>query len=125
MRFTTVASLTAFALAAVPATTFAHPKLVNATPAANSTVAKPASITLNFSEELVGPLSGVDLVMTGMPGMADHKPMTIKGFTAKAKGKTLGVSLPRPLPAGSYRLTWHAVAADQHRVEGNYTFTVR
>jgi methionine-rich copper-binding protein CopC len=125
MRFTTLASLTALAVAAVPVTAFAHPKLLNTTPAANSTVAKPASISLTFSEDLVGPLSGVDLVMTGMPGMADHKPMPIKGFTARAKGKTLGVSLPRPLPAGSYQLTWHAVAADQHRVEGSYTFTVR
>lgn len=125
MRLATLASLAALAIAAVPATAMAHPKLLNSFPAANSTVAKPAAITLNFSEELLGPLSGVDLVMTGMPGMADHKPMPIKGFTTKAKGKTLNVALPRPLPGGSYQLTWHAVAADQHRIEGSYTFTVR
>ncbi|WP_395334778.1 copper homeostasis periplasmic binding protein CopC [Novosphingobium sp. BL-8H] len=113
------------AVAAVPSVALAHPKLVNATPAANSAVTKPTSIALTFSEDLVAPLSGIDLVMTAMPGMADHKPMPIKGITAKASGKTLTVALPRPLPTGTYQLTWHAVAADQHRVEGSYSFAVR
>lgn len=124
MRFTALAAAI-LAVAAVPSIALAHPKLLNATPAANSAVAKPTSIALTFSEDLVAPLSGIDLVMTGMPGMANHQPMPIKGITAKAKGKTLTVALPRPLPTGTYQLTWHAVAADQHRVEGSYSFTVR
>ena len=82
-------------------------------------------LKLSFSEALVGPLSGIELTMTGMPGMANHAPMPIKGFSTKAAGKDLVVSLPRPLPAGSYELKWHAVAADQHRIEGSYTFSVR
>lgn len=124
MRFPALAAAI-LAVAAVPATALAHPKLLSATPAANSAVAKPTSIALTFSEDLVGPLSGIDLVMTGMPGMANHQPMPIKGITAKAKGKTMTVALPRPLPTGTYQLTWHAVAADQHRIEGSYSFTVR
>lgn len=111
--------------AALPGTAFAHPKLLSATPAAASAVTRPTAITLTFSEDLVAPLSGIDLVMTGMPGMADHKPMPIKGIAAKANGKALIATLPRPLPTGTYQLTWHAVAADQHRVEGRYGFTVR
>lgn len=109
----------------VPATANAHAKLLNATPAADTTVSKPTVITLDFSEELDGQLSGIELVMTGMPGMADHKPMPIKGFTATAKGKALTAKLPRALPGGTYRLTWHAAGADQHAVEGSYEFTVR
>ncbi|MFC0684959.1 copper homeostasis periplasmic binding protein CopC [Novosphingobium clariflavum] len=124
MRFPALAAAI-LAVAAVPATALAHPKLLSATPAANSAVAKPTSIALTFSEDLVAPLSGIDLVMTGMPGMANHQPMPIKGITAKAKGKTMTVALPRPLPTGTYQLTWHAVAADQHRIEGSYSFTVR
>ena len=31
----------------------------------------------------------------------------------------------RPLAAGTYALKWHAVAADQHRIEGDFNFTVR
>ncbi|WP_067732402.1 copper homeostasis periplasmic binding protein CopC [Novosphingobium naphthalenivorans] len=109
----------------LPMAASAHPKLVSATPAADATVAEPVKLELTFSETLVGPLSGIELTMTGMPGMANHKPMPVKGFTSAADGKTLTVSLPRALPAGTYDLKWHAVAADQHRVEGSYTFTVR
>ncbi|GGN61619.1 copper resistance protein C [Novosphingobium indicum] len=109
----------------LPAAAVAHPKLVSATPAADATVAKPIKLTLTFSEALVGPLSGIELTMTGMPGMSGHQPMPIKGFTSKADGKTLTVTLPRALPAGTYLLKWHAVAADQHRVEGSYSFAVK
>lgn len=118
------ASLALLALV-MPGLAAAHPKLVSTTPAAQASVAKPSQIKLTFSETLVGPLSGVELVMTGMPGMADHAPMPIKGFTTTVKGKDLIATLPRPLPSGSYDLKWHAVASDQHRVEGRYTFTVR
>lgn len=120
----TLTSLAALALA-VPGVAMAHPKLVSSTPAANASIAKPTEITLNFNETLVGPLSGIELVMTGMPGMGGHKPMPISGFATKAEGKTLKIKLPRALPAGSYSLTWHAVAADQHRIQGSYAFTVR
>ncbi|MEE4455011.1 copper homeostasis periplasmic binding protein CopC [Novosphingobium resinovorum] len=125
MRLSALAATICLALTALPSTAFAHPKLLSANPADKATVTKPTSITLNFSEDLVAPLSGIDLVMAGMPGMTGHKPMPIKGIAAKAKGKTLSATLPRPLPSGTYVLTWHAVAADQHRIEGSYGFTVR
>lgn len=118
----------AAALATVlPGVALAHPKLLSATPAANATVAKPSKLTLTFSEKLLAPMSNVELVMTGMPGMANHAPMPIKGFKTgvEGDGKTLAVTLPRALPAGSYDLTWHVVAADQHKVEGRYSFSVK
>ena len=115
----------AASLLAIPGMALAHPKLVSAMPAANAAVTKPTVLKLSFSETLVGPLSGIELTMTGMPGMANHAPMPIKGFSTKAASKDLVVSLPRPLPSGSYELKWHAVAADQHRIEGSYTFSVR
>jgi methionine-rich copper-binding protein CopC len=118
-------ALIALSAVALPGVAQAHPKLLAATPAANAAVVKPTAIKLTFSEALVGPLSGIDLTMTGMPGMSDHQPMPIKGFKTVATGKDLTVTLPRPLPAGSYELKWHAVASDQHRIEGSYTFTVK
>ena len=124
MRFPLV-SLALSALLMLPSVAVAHPKLVSATPAANAVVTKPTKITLAFSENLVAPLSGIDLTMTGMPGMANHDPMPIKGFTSKVDGKTLTVTFPRALPAGTYLLQWHVVAADQHRIEGKHSFTVR
>lgn len=63
--------------------------------------------------------------MTAMPGMAKHGPAPISGFITKVVGKVLTVKLARPLAAGTYLLKWHAVAADQHRIEGNFSFTVR
>lgn len=116
----------AFALAMMASSTaFAHATLLRASPAAGSTVGKTGTILLDFSDDLVAAQSGIDLVMTAMPGMADHPPMPIKGIAAIAKGKTLSIALPRPLPAGTYQLTWHVAGADQHKVEGRYSFTVR
>ena len=119
-------TLAAAALAmATPA--LAHPKLVASNPAANAIVAKPSSLQLRFSEKLVGQFSSVDLVMTGMPGMANHGPMKINGVATSvgADGKTLVVKLKQPLAAGSYKLDWHAVSADTHRVNGSYSFRVK
>ncbi|WP_340265097.1 copper homeostasis periplasmic binding protein CopC [Sphingobium mellinum] len=117
----------AFGLAALPSVAMAHPKLLASTPAANGTVSKPTKLSLSFSEKLMAPLSGVELTMTGMPGMADHAPMPIKGFktSVEGDGKTLIVTLPRALPAGSYDLNWHIVGADQHKIAGKFSFSVK
>jgi len=117
----------ALTLAALPSVAMAHAKLLSSSPAANATVAKPTKLTLTFSEKLLAPLSGVDLTMTGMPGMADHAPMPIKGFRTAVDrdGKTLVVTLPRALPVGSYDLNWHIVGADQHKIAGKYSFSVK
>ena len=115
------------AIAALPDAAFAHASLLSASPAANATVAKPTKLTLAFSDRLLPAMSGVELVMTGMPGMTDHPPMPIKGFktSVEGDGKTLVVTLPRALPAGSYDLAWHITGIDQHRIEGKYAFTVK
>ena len=124
MTRTLIAASAAGALAfAAPA--LAHPKLLSSTPAANATVSKPASVTLNFSEPLVAPMSGIELTMTGMPGMAGHSPMKVAGFKTAVTGKTMVATLPRPLPAGTYALKWHTVGGDTHRIEGNFGFTVK
>jgi methionine-rich copper-binding protein CopC len=117
---------TAIVLAATcPSIALARPALVTATPSAETAVTKPTSITLTFSEELVAAISGFDLVMTAMPGMAHHEPMPITGIAPKAEGRKLTVALPRPLPTGTYRLNWHAAGADRDGAEGSYSFTVR
>ena len=112
-------------LGAAPA--LAHPKLVSASPAANATVARPTQLQLVYSETLIPALSGIDLTMTAMPGMKSHSAMKVKGFATSVgkDGKTLVVALPRPLPAGTYQVDWHAVSADTHRITGAYTFQVK
>jgi methionine-rich copper-binding protein CopC len=110
---------------AVPA--FAHPQLVVADPAQGATVAKVSQVTLTFSEPLIAQMSGIDVVMTGMPGMDHHAAMKMTGVRVSvgADGKSLVASLPRPLPVGSYEADWHAVSTDTHRVIGKLTFTVK
>ncbi|HUD93935.1 copper homeostasis periplasmic binding protein CopC [Sphingobium sp.] len=110
---------------ALPSVASAHTKLLSSSPAANATVAKPTKLTLTFSETFLAPMSGVELTMTGMPGMANHEPMPIKGFKTAVEGKTMTLTLPRALPAGTYELKWHVVGADQHKMEGGYSFTVK
>lgn len=123
MRF---APIVAAALLVVPVAAYAHPKLVSATPAANSVAAPTSQIKLVFSESLVAQFSGADLVMNEMPGMKMNAPMKMPAkATLGADGKTLVVTLPKALPRGSYKLSYHVVSTDTHRVEGNYSFKIK
>ena len=104
----------------------AHPKLNAATSAANAVVAAPTRIQLVFSEALVAQFSGLDLTMTEMPGMK-MAPMKMNGVkaTVGADGKTLVATLAMPLPVGTYKVDYHVVSADTHRIQGSYTFKVQ
>ncbi len=104
----------------------AHPKLNSATPAANAVIAAPTRIQLVFSEALVAQFSGIDLTMTEMPGMK-MGPMKMSGVkaTVGADGKTLVATLAKPLPVGTYKVDYHVVSADTHRIQGSYTFKVQ
>jgi hypothetical protein len=112
---------------ALASTAQAHPKLVAAVPAANSSNAPTKELRLTFSETLVPQFSGMTVMMTDMPGMKMTAPMAVGKVVSRvaADGKTLVGTLPSPLPAGTYQLGWHAVTADTHRVEGNYSFIVK
>jgi methionine-rich copper-binding protein CopC len=122
-------ALAAFVLAALafdgPAQ--AHIKLVSSSPAANATTAKPAKIVLNFNEKLIAKFASATLIMTGMPGMANHAPMKMTGFTSAMSkdGKSMTLLMKRALVAGTYTLKWAAAGADAHPMEGSFTFTVK
>ncbi len=105
----------------------AHVKLLSSQPGASATVSKPVKIVLTFNEKILAQMSGMDVVMTGMPGMANHAPMKMSGFkTAVSKdGKTLTATFNRPLAAGSYQVNWRAVSADTHRIAGRLSFSVK
>jgi methionine-rich copper-binding protein CopC len=104
----------------------AHPKLLSSTPAPNSTVAAPQHADLQFSEGLMANFSGADLLMVDMPGMAMKTPMKMSATaTVGSDGKTLSVVPARPLAAGTYRVDYHVVSTDTHRVTGSITFRVK
>lgn len=99
----------------------AHPKLLSANPADKSTGPAPAQIALHFSEKLVAQFCDATLVMTAASG-----PTTVAAKVATGSdGRTLTVSPTQPLAPGAYRVDWHVVAADTHRVAGNLTFQVK
>ena len=126
MRQPFVPLLIAAALAPVqPA--LAQPALLSSTPAADARVAQNKLVQLTFSEPVTAAHSGAQVFMTGMPGMANHAPMRMAGTAALgADRRMLTISFARPLPKGSYRVDWYAVAVagDTRRATGSIAFTV-
>ncbi len=104
----------------------AHPKLVSATPAANASAKAVSRIVLKFSERLTPRVSGATLTMTGMPGMKDHPDMKMSGVNAVvgSDGTSIVITSAKPLAAGTYRVDWHVVGGDTHRITGTHAFTV-
>ena len=120
------AAAAAVALLLMPAAASAHAKLVGSTPAANATVSKVTSVTLRFNEKLVASTVKAELVMTGMPGMANHAPMKIPAASAMGKdGKSLTLTAQRALVPGTYKVKWSAAGADTHRMGSEFSFTVK
>jgi methionine-rich copper-binding protein CopC len=105
----------------------AHLKLAASIPAANAKVAKPGKIILTFSDKMVASSFKAELMMLSMPGMADHPPMKMSGYTTQmsADGKSVSLLLKHTLPAGGYALKWSVTGADTHRVAGELPFTVK
>ncbi len=127
MRFQSLLAVVgAASLALAPSVASAHAKMVSSTPVANSTVAKPAKITMTFNEKLMGPTVKVSLVMTAMPGMTDHPEMKIAATSQIGKdGKSVTLTPKRALVAGTYKVTWSAAGADTHKMGGSFSFTVK
>ncbi len=97
----------------------AHAKLLQSSPAADSTVPAPKSIALTFSEKVAPAFSGFDLAM--------GEGMTMQMTTQVSDdGKTITGTPTGSFMAGTYKITWHAAAVDDgHRTEGSFTFTVK
>lgn len=115
---TFLATIAAGAMLLGASQALAHAKLVAANPAPNATVAAPKTLNLKFSEKLEPKFSGFEIANAA--GAA----VSIK-TTVAADGKGLEGALAAPLAPGAYKVTWRAVTADAHRMNGAYTFTVR
>lgn len=123
-------SMTVLAALAVASAVSAHPKLVSSTPTAGSTVSAPKEVVLRFSEPLLVKFSGASLSMTSM--MMDGKmmdmPMEMGAMSVALDPKDSKVLVLKPKTAlmiGGYKLDWHAVSTDTHRVAGSLTFKVK
>jgi methionine-rich copper-binding protein CopC len=98
---------------------FAHAHLVRATPAVGSTVHEaPTEILLRFNEKLEPSFSGV--VVRDPTGKQVDK---ADAQVDKADRLQMRVSLP-PLTPGVYKVEWHVMSADTHKINGDFSFTV-
>jgi len=122
MRRLIVPSLAA-ALIAAPA--FANPEIVSSTPAAGATVAPISRVEVTFSEKIVAQSAGASLEMNDMPGMKMNMSMKMKVATSIGPdGMTLIAITPKPLPKGTYTLSYHVTSADTLRAEGDLVFKI-
>ena len=120
-------TLLAAAALTLSAPALAHVKIASASPAEGSTANAPKSVVLNFSDSLIPAKTGAQLIMTAMPGHANHGEMPIKNFLpAWSNGnKTLTLNLRQPLRTGTYEARWQSTGADGHKMAGKLTFNVR
>lgn len=121
------AILAALALTALtPSALLAHVALTDSTPAAGSEIKAPKVISLTFSMPVDQATAAASIIMTAMPGMANHGEMPIRNFTASwsADGKTMTLTLKKPLPTGTYEVRWQAAAGDGHAMNGTLSFEV-
>jgi hypothetical protein len=96
-----------------------HAFLDHASPAVGSTVRQPpGAISIWFTQELEPAFSTVTIT--------DQGGQRVDGGDAKvdARDQTLLRASLKPLPPGTYKVTWHVVSVDTHMTEGTFTFRV-
>jgi copper resistance protein C len=109
----------ALAVPLLPTPAWAHAALQTANPAVYTNGVSPAELRLDFSEALELAFSSVTL--TGEDGTVIE---TGAPALDPADATVLIVPLTTALPAGAVKVEWKAAAADGHKSEGSYNFTV-
>jgi copper resistance protein C len=115
-----IAAVAVFAASLLGGAAYAHPLLQSAEPAVGAAVTtSPKQIRITFNENVIPQMSGVEV--------KDQTGKTIatgKAATDPANKKLLVVPVTEQLPPGDYKVEWHAVSDDTHRVKGNFSFSV-
>jgi copper resistance protein C len=94
---------------------FAHATLERTSPPVGASVSgSPGEVRLWFSEAVEPRFSGAEV--TGPSGRV--------GGRASVSGNQLVIGLPQLAP-GTYRVNWHVISTDTHKMEGSFTFEVR
>ena len=115
-----MAAVTMIAASLFGSAAYAHPELKSAEPAAGAAMTtSPKQIRITFNENVIPQLSGVEV-----RDQTGKVISTGKAATDPANKKLLVVSLKEQLPPGDYKVEWHAVSDDTHRVKGDYSFSV-
>ena len=95
---------------------YAHAHLDHANPPVGGTVqTAPTEVTLTFTQNLEPAFSSVEV--------SDASGARVDAGKAQIGGNTMRVPV-KSLPAGTYRVHWHAMSVDTHTTEGSFTFTI-
>lgn len=117
MRTLKSAALAALLAGAVPLAAFAHAMMTASVPKDGATVpAGLAEIELDFSKP-------VRLTVVGVVRTGDETAVGLAGALPGTYAKSAVVKV-EPLAAGSYKVSWTAVAADGHVMSGAFAFAV-
>ena len=117
---TSMVAMTLIAAGLFSSAANAHPELQSAEPAIGAAMTtSPTQIRITFNENVIPQFSGVEL-----KDQAGKMIATGKAAADPANKKQLVVPVQQPLPPGDYKVEWHAVSDDTHRVTGSYSFSV-
>ena len=120
MRNILVLLIAAIALLATVGEAAAHAHLKRANPRVGATIKEaPPVLQLWFTEALEPSFTKVELQD------AAGKPVAAAGEPHVSPEDRALLELPLPkLPAGKYKVIWHAVSVDTHVTDGDFAFTV-
>lgn len=96
----------------------AHPRLLKATPAADSRVEAPRQVVLSFNEELDLALTRVTITR----GTVQVRPDSV--HLVAGDNKSIVASFGTALPPGRYNVRWQVTGDDGHPVRGVFSFDV-
>jgi methionine-rich copper-binding protein CopC len=119
MSKTSIGAATLVAAVLCSNISLAHPQLQSADPAAGAETTSPSQIRITFTEPVVPQFSGIELRDQTGRSIAMEK-----SETDPANKKILIVPVKERLAPGDYKVEWHAVSEDTHRVKGSYSFRV-
>ena len=99
---------------------YAHPQFQSAEPTPGATATtSPKQIRITFNENVIPKMSGVEIKDQTGKVIA-----TGKAITDPANKKLVVVPVNEQLPPGDYKVEWHAISDDTHRVNGSFSFSV-
>jgi hypothetical protein len=97
----------------------AHAFLDHASPAVGSSVpSAPPVVTLWFTQDLEPAFSGVTVTNEAGQRVDLGNAQIPQGSPAELRIRL------RPLPPGTYTVSWHVVSVDTHPTEGTFTFDI-
>ena len=119
-KLITIAALTTLTASLLSGAAYAHSEFQSTDPAPGAaTTTSPEQIRITFNENVITKMSGVEVKDQTGKIIA-----TGKAMSDPANKKLLVVPVSEQLSPGDYKVEWHAVSDDTHRVKGSFSFSV-